>query len=55
MRKILSIATAVITSQIVSGVRCQSKQEPQIICIVEDIRDVMAMKTPDSLEGFIMF
>jgi recombination protein RecR len=26
----------------------------QIICIVEDIRDVMA-KTPDSLEGFIMF
>jgi recombination protein RecR len=23
---------------------CQSKQEPQIICIVEDIRDVMAIE-----------
>jgi recombination protein RecR len=30
---------------------CQSKQEPQIICIVEDIRDVMAIENTGQFRG----
>jgi recombinational DNA repair protein RecR len=51
MRKILNIA-AVITSQIVSGVICANQsRNHQIICIVEDIRDVMAIENTGQFRG----
>jgi recombination protein RecR len=33
----------------------QQKIEIILVCVVEDIRDVMAMKTQGNLEGFITF